>query len=491
VTQTTAASVAPKSNSALSRADRHISRRFSWGHNKKLVRQVKGAGGGREWFAEQLHPERINDRKADKVWDWYPYLKRSPKELWRIGTSDQREPYVLMWDLGAATILRRMMSKRQLHEMMVDFWSNLLHVPLGADQAWAYRVSYDRMIRRQALGNFEDLLRKSILHPAMGLYLDNAHSYKENPNENLGRELLELHTVGVNGGYDERDVKNAAKMLTGWRVELDYAGGTTKDYYDPTWHYQGKIKVMGFKARNRDANGKRETKRLLRYLANHEATAHRIAKRLCVRFVNDDPSRDLVRTVKRTWMRSGTDIKATLRAMVDHPEFAKSRGEKVRLPLEDNIAALRALRVKPIRQPDNTESFAMQTYFAAERQGQVPYGWPTPDGYPEENLPWVSAGRALASFDLHRRYTFYDRRPGAKYRDHTTWLPDLPATYDEVINHISRKLLGRRAGKRLKDGVALRTAIPLNKRVNADDLPDYRVNQILMVLLGSPAHMNR
>jgi hypothetical protein len=482
-----------KPNTKLKPKDRHIARRYSWGHNKKLVSQITKSGGGREWFAEQLHPERIKDRQADKVWEWYPYLQRSPKELWRIGTRPDpaRAPYQIMWDLGAATMMRRVVSKRQLHEVMVDFWSNLLHVPLGDDLAWAYRVSYDRMIRKHALTNFEDLLRKSILHPAVGLYLDNAFSYKDAPNENLGRELLELHTLGVDGGYDERDVKNTARLLTGWRVEFDYSGGTIRDFYDPTWHHRGKITVMGFRSRNRDADGRRETKKLLKYLANHEATAQRIAKRLCVKFVSDDPSRDLVRTVKRTWLRSGTDIKATLRAMVDHPEFAKSGGEKVRMPLEDHLAAIRALRIKPKRPQGDTESFPMQAYFLADRQGQTPYGWPAPDGYPEENQPWVSPGRALASLDLYRRYAVWERRDDARYPKHTSWLPDLPARFEDVINHVSRKLLGKRAGRKLKEGVSLRTGIALNKRMTAADLPDYTVNQILMVLLGSPDHLKR
>ena len=123
-------------------------------------------------------------------------------------------------DLSRWTVTRRIHSRRQVHEVMTDFWSNLLNVSLFHDDAVFWRMHYDRTIRRDALTSFDSLLRAAITHPAMGLYLDNAFSTKDAPNENLGRELLELHTVGVDAGYTEADVKASARMLTGYRVDL-------------------------------------------------------------------------------------------------------------------------------------------------------------------------------------------------------------------------------------------------------------------------------
>ena len=198
----------------------------------------------------------------------------------------------VMWDLSRWTVARRIHSTRQVQELMVEFWSNLLHVPLGHDSAAFHRVSYDAVIRKYALSTFEDLLLHTTVHPAMGLFLDNASSTKAAPNENLGRELLELHTVGVDAGYTEADVKASSRILTGYRSTVWWPRFET--FYDPNAHATGAVSVLGFRHANTDPDGRDVTAAYLSYLARHPATARRIARRLCVRFVKDNPSEALV-----------------------------------------------------------------------------------------------------------------------------------------------------------------------------------------------------
>ena len=482
--------------------DRHFATRFSYGHSTALEKQVRDAGGGRAWFEKQLNPSKIKDAGGDKVKDWYPNLWYSPNKLfYRNYHSDvigeDAASWNVMANMGRWTMMRRVHTSRQLHELMTEFWSNLLHVPLGDDQAWPYRMSYDAMIRKHALGRFDEMLQAATTHPSMGLYLDNATSTKDAPNENLGRELLELHSVGVDAGYTEDDVQASAKMLTGYRVDLyvetvdgsgDYDG--VRSLYDTTWHHTGKLTIMDFSAANKKADGRDATAKYISYLAHHPKTAKRIARRLCVRFVHDAPSANLVNTVAKAWTRSGTDIKATLRALVAHPEFASSEGAKVRMPLEETIATIRALGIKP-RKPVNEGAFANDIYWVAQGQGMTPYSWPTPDGFPEEDVPWSSPGRALDSLNVQRELSQqWWPTEDAQFPSDKSWCPDLPAKFGDVVDFMGKRMLGKAPTPRLRDAMAQRVGIPLTQRVTWDDLQD-EVKFMLMILLGSPAHMTR
>lgn len=484
----TAGREARLATAALSARDRHFVSRFSFGHTPELAAAVRRAGGGRAWFEDQLSPSRIADQTAHKLDDWYPNLWYTPKQIWNRNDSGVAPAWQLMVDLGCWTMMRRVYSNRQLFEVMVDFWSNLLHIPLGDDEAWPYRVSYDQMIRKHALGRFDDMLVASATHSSMGLYLDNASSTKDAPNENLGRELMELHTVGVDAGYTEKDVKNSARILTGYRVDLWWPKFAA--YYSKSDHYTGRIKVMGFSHPNKSPDGRAATKAYLRYLAHHPATADRLARRLCVKFVNDDPSPGLVKSVSRAFTRSGTDIRTTLRAMVAHPEFSSSAGEKVRMPLEETLATVRALGIKP-HKPTKNHDFPQALYWVVQGQGMTPYGWPAPNGFPEVSAAWSSAGRALDSLTVHRNLAQrWWPNDGATFPSDKSWLPAMPATYGEVVTHIGKQLLGEPPNARLNAAVAQRTGVALTKRLTADEAKD-RVRYVLMILLGSPAHLTR
>jgi uncharacterized protein (DUF1800 family) len=467
--------------------DRHFALRFSGGLTPSLAADVRADGGGRRWFLRQLHPAKIADAPGDEVDRWFPAAHFTPQQIFDRQVNGRESSWEVMNDLSRWTVLRRVRSNRQLRELMVDFWSNLVNVPLRNDQAVFFRVSYDQMIRKHALRDFASILQGAAEHPAMGLYLNNAVSSKANPNENLGRELMELHTVGV-GYHTEPDVKAAAKLLTGYRVRF---GSSLGPFYDTSWHYTGPLTILGWSNPNADSDGRAATRSFLRYLAHHPQTAHRIATRLCQRFVSDEPSADLVATVAQAYLDHGTAVKPTLLAMVDHPEFLASKGAKVRTPMEDYIATVRALGLK-FQRPRDGNSFVKAYLWQYMALGDAPYEWPSPDGYPEVSSGWATAGRVLQSLDVHRTLAgAWWPTSRVTYRDPTKWLPPLPSRLGHVIDHMSRELLGRGATSAIKQGVALSIGMDPSRRVTSGDLWDGRVRTLVASLLDSPTHAYR
>ena len=224
---------------------------------------------------------------------------------------------------------------------MTEFFENHLHVPVQDDGVFGFRAAYGKLIRSHALGRFDQMLVAAITHPAMGTSLDNASSTKSAPNENLGRELLELHTVG-RGNHTEDDVKNSARILTGYRVDM---WRTWNAWYDLPSHWTGPVNVLGFSHANAAADGRPVAEAYLTYLAHHPATARRLAKKLAVRFVSDSPSDGLVQHLADVYLANQTAIVPVLQALVAHPEFGASPGAKVRTPTDDVVATYRALDV--------------------------------------------------------------------------------------------------------------------------------------------------
>ncbi len=468
---------------------RHLLSRFSYGVTPALVRQAGTAGGADGWFNRQLDPAAIRDDKAAAMRKWFPYLEYSPRALYRVNDSGEYPAWQSTMDLARWTILRRTYSQRQLYETMVEFWSNLLHVPVYEDESWQHRIGYDAIIRKHALGRFDQLLPAAVLHGAMVCYLDNAWSTKWSVNENLGRELLELHTVGVDAGYSEKEVLNSAYILTGWRVDM---WDTWKSYYSADDHWTGKVSVLGFSDPNRKADGRDVTRRYLRYLAHHPKTALRIATKLAIRYVSDDPSPALIESVANAYRSSGTDIKATLRALHRHPEFAASAGKKVRTPAEDAIASYRVLGAEA-KKPHSDNDFARAIGWQLEDLGQKPFGWTNPDGFPDVGISWASVGRTLKSLDLH--YTLaggWWPSDAVTYPTVAARLPELPARFDEIVDHVSRLLLQRPATEALQKACQQMLHIPPRQVFRSvGDFGEWNMTLLLGTVLNSPAHAVR
>ena len=310
-------------------------------------------------------------------------------------------------ELMAVRLTRDIYSGAQLQEVMTDFWLNHFNVYLRKNEQMPYYlVSYERdTIRPRALGKFEDLLEAVAHSPAMLLYLDNAESVgpdslaaerakmaawrrpakkRQDPpgiNENYARELMELHTLGVNGGYTQADVIQVARVLTGWTVERPQFGGGF--VFNPNRHEPGTKKVLGKKIKG---NGEMEGRELLHMLATRPATAHFLSRELAQRFVSDDPPQSLVDRMAKTYLANGGDISAVLTTLFHSPEFwsRDAYRAKVKTPIEFVVSAVRASNA-------NVENF-MPLVNALRAMGMPIYGCIPPSGYSWDSATWVSTG---------------------------------------------------------------------------------------------------
>ena len=236
------------------RDELHLMNRLGCGYSRGTWKQLRRAGGPGKWFEQQLRPAGIAEsRLAKAVDDWFPQRNHGPARRWENQVTKRYEGWEYARDLGTYTMLKRMYSTRPVLETLVEFWSDHFHIRAGGDLAWVFRDDYDRTIRRYALGRFDRLLQEVTLHPAMQVFLDNYLSVRDAPNENHGRELLELHTVGRASGYTEEMVKDSARILSGYTVDVR---ATWRAYYDPDRHTSGAVQVLGFKAEDdRDSTG--------------------------------------------------------------------------------------------------------------------------------------------------------------------------------------------------------------------------------------------
>jgi uncharacterized protein (DUF1800 family) len=306
-------------------------------------------------------------------------------------------------ELTQQRLTRDIYSNAQLQEVMTDFWLNHFNVFLHKnDETPYYLVSYERdVIRPHALGKFEDLLEATAHGPAMLLYLDNASSMgpdslaaekaAHNPNnkqkaheglnENYARELMELHTLGVNGGYTQKDVTQVARVFTGWTVDRPARGGEFK--FDENRHEPGTKQVLGKKIKD---HGELEGREVLHMLASSPSTAKFLSRKLAIRFVSDDPPQSLVDHMSKSYLSSGGDIPTVLRTLFHSPEFwaTSTYRAKVKTPIEFVVSAVRASDAKT----DDLKPLVN----ALQGMGMPLYGMVPPTGYSWLSEPWVSAG---------------------------------------------------------------------------------------------------
>ena len=285
----------------------HLLRRTTYGLTPGLVADVKTRGTA-AWLAEQLKPSSIDDSACDAVLQRFPLYWQDPPQL-HAGLKNGS--WDAMNDTTRATLARACFSQRQLFEVMVEFWSNHLNITCPSSDVWSTKAWDDRnVVRPHALGRFSDMLVASAKSPAMLQYLDGASSKGTAPNENYGREVLELHTVGRDAGYTQAEVVSCARALTGLSVAFTWMKEVTPDQfgtfrYRADYRYVGPVSVLGWSHANADrAAGEAVAESLLRYLASHPATATRIARKLCLRFVSDDPPAALVDRLAKTCLLS-------------------------------------------------------------------------------------------------------------------------------------------------------------------------------------------
>lgn len=471
--------------------------RFGAGFTQTGLGQLRSQGGADAWLAAQLSPASVPESsKVSEIDSWFSALTSTPAAKYAANDAKIRTKWTYGDNLGNWTLLRRIYSRRSLLETMTDFWSTHLHVPTADDHAWIYRYDYDQAIRANALGTFEDLLIACSLHPAMRGYLDNWRSARNAPNENQGRELLEVHTVGRDAGYTEDMVKASARILSGYTLDWG-TGKTFQGYYDPSRHTTGAVQVLGFSDANTNVNGSETGSgvavRYLRYLANHPATAQRVARKMAVYFVSDSPSDGLVTTLANVYTSSGTKISAVLTALSQHPEFLNSEGQKVRTPYADLVATSRVLDV-------DVHAPAVKTSWANSANsihgGPALFSWPRPDGPPIDNLAWSSASRVLSCATMHLNLaTGWRPSTEVTYRSSVSWLPSSSVRFDVFVDHLCRLWLGRAADARLLAGAISAVsrpgaAITSSTTVTPNhSLVGSQFRRLASALLDSPDHM--
>jgi uncharacterized protein (DUF1800 family) len=433
-----------------------------------LLRQLEG---GRRNNRNNAAPETPN---ADQQMTDNDRRERQAKLREYYQKYDLRPANQLVPQIAANRVLRAVYSEKQLHEVMVDFWANHFNVYSGKNAVRWYIPSYERdVIRKNALGNFKDLVTGTAQHPAMLFYLDNFQSASPNAaqndnnrggqiqrllrnggltprqrerikeqrgwtdaeldqrinqlknqtqnrqqrglNENYARELMELHTLGVDGGYTQADILEVAKAFTGWTIadprgyrraaaneitgrenralnRLQRMAGVPDDiesgefYFNERWHETGTKTVLGQKI---NEGGIKDGLKVIDVLVAHPSTARFIARKLAVKFVSDKPSEELVKRVAKAFQDSKGDIKTTLKALFTDKEFfaPENYRAKIKTPFELAVSAIRTIAAETDARP---AVLAM-----LNKLGEVPYGYQAPTGYPDTAEDWVNTGALL------------------------------------------------------------------------------------------------
>ncbi|TCV84739.1 DUF1800 domain-containing protein [Sulfurirhabdus autotrophica] len=375
------------------------------------------------WLTQQLNPSQIDDSTLDQRLATIPALSQTNAQL-RDSTTISAQKRSLSDELLSATLLRKVMSKRQLLEIMTEFWSDHFNVDINKEGVLPLKFADDKGIRTNALGRFRNLLGHSAHSPAMLYYLDNRVNRGKSPNENYAREVMELHTLGVKGGYTETDVKEVARCFTGWTVNQ-----TTGEFmFDATIHDNGTKNVLGYAI---PSNGQQEGEMVLDILANHPSTAQFIAKKLCQKLVSDNPSSSLIAEISAVFMANQGNIAQTIRAITMSADFGASQGKKLRRPFDYMAAALRVLGAS-LDTPT-----AIGKYL--DRLDQFPFSWQPPTGYPDSAASWLNASGLLNRWNFAQALT----KGITGISVNLSGLIDSTLTAEGITSQLEQRLLGK------------------------------------------------
>jgi len=371
------------------------------------------------YIEEQLAPEKIDDSVLEqKIAQAYPTLSKSNAELMRDYPQPRQmspeerayrafraeeqgvKPYLppgpneVIADLQEATVMRALFSKRQLNQVLVNFWSNhfSIYAPKN-DCRWMTTTDNRDVIRKNAFGKFGDLLLASAQSPAMLEYLDNRLNVKGVANENYAREIMELHSLGVSGGYTQKDVSELARAFTGWGITapkrtvgifMDYTGAGVFRF-DPKQHDDTAKRILGIDLPA--GGGISDATKIIDALAHHPSTAQFVSRKMVRWFVSDNPPAALVDRAAQTFTKTDGDMRAVLSAILHSDEFKNSFGQKIKKPFELVVSGLRAVDA----QLDDTRAISA----LLRAMGQGLFLHLTPDGYPDDGTAWINAGALL------------------------------------------------------------------------------------------------
>ena len=339
--------------------------------------------GIEEYVESQLHPDG-ND-------EIILLARLRSVEVFSTGAVEMRDMHVepMLRGLQQAAILRAVYSRHQLLERMVDFWTNHFNIyARKGDGTYFLPVDQLKVIRPHALGKFPELLKASAHSPAMLAYLDNNVNGKGRANENYARELMELHTLGVHGGYSQKDVQEVARCFTGWTVEDRFLRRKGTFHFEPSRHDNGAKTVLGQKI---PANGgEKDAERVLDILVGHPQTAKYISQKLCRYFLGDETG-DWPQKMAQIYLKTNGDIKAMLRPLLLSQEL-QSGAPIIKRPFDFMVSSLRVLGA------DTDGGRPLQEQLT--RMGQPLHLWPMPDGYPDHTQAWTGSLLARWNFAI-------------------------------------------------------------------------------------------
>lgn len=406
-----------------------------------------------------------------------------------------RQPQQVVRELQQAKILRAVYSERQLQEAMTDFWFNHFNVFIqkGADRILT--TSYERdTIRPRVFGKFEDLLLATAESPAMLFYLDNFQSVSPDMqnrmmrgraigrlrqqnaqqrrprgiNENYAREIMELHTLGVDGGYTQKDVQEVARCFTGWTIRNPR--GAAEFVFNRFAHDDGEKVVLGH--RIPAGGGKKDGETVIRILASHPSTAKFVSTKLARKFVSDNPPQSLVESMSKTWLKTGGDIREVLMTMFKSREFwaPENYRAKIKTPFEMTVSAVRAIGAETNGGP------AFHQWIA--KMGEGLYLAQPPTGYPDTAEHWVNTGALLERMNFSLALSA-NRIPGTR-----VGLESLTAGFEtakpaQAVDRLVDRLLNGRVSEQTRRTID--KTLEAKAELAGDDLV-----KIVGLILGSP-----
>jgi uncharacterized protein (DUF1800 family) len=461
-----------------SRIARHLLNRAAYGPRPGDIAAVLGQGPT-EWIEEQLRPGPDPDLDARLA--GYTTLEYPTSRVLALYSADSRAIGVILDEFFSAKVVRAVHARNQLEEVLVDFWFNHFNVFVNDGFDRFSISSYERdAIRPHVLGRFRELLGAATLHPAMLYYLDNYLNTVPQQrggrtvggiNENHGRELLELHTVGVDAGYTQADVIDASRALTGHGIDGIAQGGNY--VFRTASHDDGGKQIFGLSIPA--GGGPDDVRQMLDHLAAHPATARFVSKRLAQRFVADDPPEALVARLASVFLLTDGDLREVMKALLGSPEFwAEAFGPgKPKTGLEYVMSALRAAGAEV------QSTRAVRT--AIQNSGMSLYACNAPIGYSNRGADWLNP-----SAQLYRMNFGLDLAAGAVAGvavDVRNLIgrgggdPDIPGSAAQAINRVIFGLTLSPASLEAAAGVSTSGSVPVAVRVTGLLLagPDMQV----------------
>ena len=422
------------------------------------------------------------------------------------------QPQAVLGELAEAKLLRAIYSNRQLDEVMTDFWFNHFNVFIGKGPDRYMVSAYERdVIRPHALGKFKDILAATAKSPAMLFYLDNWQSVGPNSelalygpqrfagrrgrfqrprpqaknrpsglNENYAREIMELHTLGVDGGYTQKDVTELAKVLTGWTIERPQLGGEFK--FNERAHEPGPKYVLGRKI---GEHGEKEGEEMLDVLAHHPSTAKFISRKLAMRFVSDNPPPALVDRMAETFLKKDGDIREVLRTMFHSPEFwaADAYRAKMKTPFEFVASAARASGADIQN--------ALPLVATLNRMGMPLYAMQPPTGYSMKAEAWVNSSALLNRMNFALQLAS-GKLPGTSLDPQALIPGPAPADPQAALVSLEQSILAGDVSSQTHAVMQKQLGDPQisqRKLDDADKKPNY--GAIAGLIMGSPEFQRR